>query len=156
MHEPKELSTAACEELLATQVVGRIAFNTPRGPQLFPLNYGIVDGTLVIRTSPYSVLAQHSLDAQVVFEIDEFDHEYQHGWSVAVHGRLSQITEAAEIDRVRSVWEPRPWAGGASRNLYLRLAWTELTGRRLGTGWDILGTLTTRRRVGTPAPASTT
>ena len=32
-------------------------------------------------------------------------------------------------------WDPRPWAGG-SRLLYLRLPWRELTGRRLGHGWN--------------------
>ena len=35
---------------------------------------------------------------------------------------------------------PRPWAAGR-RSLYLRIPLTEVTGRRLGDGWDLEETL---------------
>jgi len=44
------------------------------------------------------------------------------------------------------VWEPNAWAAGL-RNLYLRVRWTELTGRRLGPGWNPVDELPVRRVV---------
>ncbi len=148
MFDPQELSKDTCAELLHAGVVGRIAFTAPSGPQILPVNYSVVDHAILIRTSPYGVLGLHAPGVQAAFEIDQFDHEYAHGWSVVAHGRLEVVAGRDEIAHIQSAWQPRPWAGGATRNLYLRLPWHELTGRRLGTGWDLLGELTVRR---TPA-----
>jgi hypothetical protein len=150
MAEPVDLSPANCEELLEAAVVGRIAFKTPTGPEIVPVNYAVIDKAILIRTSPYSVLGTYGRGALAAFEIDQFDHEYQHGWSVVAHGRLEHLSDPVDLDRVQSTWKPRPWAGGASRHLYLRLPWSKLTGRRLGSGWDLMGELETHRR----APAA--
>jgi nitroimidazol reductase NimA-like FMN-containing flavoprotein (pyridoxamine 5'-phosphate oxidase superfamily)/GNAT superfamily N-acetyltransferase len=148
MSEPFDLSALQCKDLLGTTVVGRIAFSTPKGPQILPVNYSVVDRSIVIRTSPYGVLATQAREQRAAFEVDHFDHEYQHGWSVVAHGRLVEVIEPDEIARIRAVRQPRPWAGGPSRNLHLQLTWTELTGRRLGLGWDLFG-----RATNTPKPA---
>jgi nitroimidazol reductase NimA-like FMN-containing flavoprotein (pyridoxamine 5'-phosphate oxidase superfamily) len=139
MPDPIVLSHATCAELLAAGVVGRIAFSTPTGPEVIPVNYAVIDATVVIRTSPYGVLATHGRGARAAFEIDQFDHVYEQGWSVVAHGRLAHLTDPVELERVQSTWKPRPWAGGASRHLYLQLTWDALTGRRLGTGFDLMG-----------------
>lgn len=148
MPEPLELSNAECQALLRAGVVGRIALATAKGPEILPVNYSVVDDSIVMRTSPYGMLGRHGLNAKAAFEIDQFDHEYEHGWSVVAHGTTALIQSPEDFDRIRAVWSPRPWAGGASRNLYLRLTWIELTGRRLGSGWDMMGELVTRRNVG--------
>lgn len=145
MADPRELSTDQCIELLRSGVVGRIALSTSTGPHIVPINYSVVDDSIVMRTSPYSVLGRHGLNARVAFEIDQFDHEYEVGWSVVAHGTTAAVADPEEFERIRQVWSPRPWAGGAARNLHLRLTWTELTGRRLGDGWDLLGGLETRK-----------
>jgi len=90
----------------------------------------------VVRTSPYSLLGTHGRNTVLAFEIDHFDHAYQNGWSVVARGRSEVVTDPADVERIRSIWEPRPWAAGA-RNLYLRIRWSELSGRRLGTGWSM-------------------
>jgi hypothetical protein len=61
-------------------------------------------------------------------------------------GRADVVTEEVELERIRTTWDPHPWASG-SRNLYLRLRWSELTGRQLGQGWDPLAALPVRRAV---------
>ncbi|MCW2784049.1 MAG: pyridoxamine 5-phosphate oxidase-related, FMN-binding protein [Marmoricola sp.] len=142
------LSSETCEELLRSGVVGRIVFSTPHGLQVFPVNYSVVDRAVVIRVSPYGPLGVHGQDAKAAFEIDQFDHGYQHGWSVVAHGRLTAVRDPEEYARIESIWRPRPWATGVSRNLWLKLPWSELTGRRLGRGWDLRSELVTRR--GTP------
>ncbi len=144
MPESYELDQVECQRLLRAGVAGRIAVVAPDGPHILPVNYSVVDDAVVVRTTPYSLLGTHGRDARVAFEVDQFDHEYQRGWSVQARGRLEVVQDVEELDRIQQVMAPRPWAGGA-RTLYLRLPWTELTGRRLGAGWDPLQQLPVRR-----------
>lgn len=131
MHEPLELTHAECETLLRSGVVGRLALSTPGGPHVIPVNYSVVDDAIIVRTSPYSLLGTYGRDSTLAFEIDQFDHEYHRGWSVVARGRAEFVTDAAELDHIRDVWQPHPWAAGA-RQMHLRLRWQELSGRRLG------------------------
>lgn len=144
MAESRELGRSECEALLRADVVGRIGFMTPTGPHIVPVNYSVVDSGIVVRTTPYSLLGTHGRDSVLAFEIDQFDHAYQRGWSVLARGRAEEVTDSAELDHIRSVWAPIPWASG-SRALFLRLEWTELTGRQLGSGWDVMSGLPVRR-----------
>jgi uncharacterized protein len=129
MKEPVELSVDECLNLLANEVFGRLALVGPSGPRIVPLNFALVDGTVVLRTSPYSELAQHGIGKAAAFEIDEVDHTRQTGWSVVVVGTLEEV-EPGDLESLRTAWGPQPWAGG-QRNLYLRLRWREISGRRL-------------------------
>ena len=146
MTEPFDLSQDQCLELLSAGLVGRVAICTPVGPHIVPVNYGVVDEAVVLRTSPYSVLGSQARGAILALEVDHFDYERQHGWSVVARGRAQAVTSATELAHVRHVWEPSSWASG-QRNLYLRIRWSELTGRRLGTGWDPADELPVRRVV---------
>lgn len=136
MPESRELSPSECEALLRAGVVGRVALSTPGGPHIVPVNYSVVGSAVVIRTSPYGVLGTYGRDSTLAFEVDGVDHERQRGWSVVVRGRAEAVHDPDEIDRIRRVWEPRPWASG-SRTLFLRLHWNEISGRQLGGSWDI-------------------
>ena len=144
MNEPFELSQEECRHLLSAGLVGRVAVCTPVGPHIVPVNYGVVDDNVVLRTSPYSILGSHARGTTLALEVDQFDYERQHGWSVVVRGRAEAVTNAEELTHVRTVWEPRAWAAG-QRNLYLRIPWSELTGRRLGAGWSPSDELPVRR-----------
>lgn len=127
-----ELTTEECLDRLCGGNIGRLAFSTPGGLRLVPLNYAVFTGSIVVRTSSYSELGTYGADSQVAFEIDEIDAEQETGWSVVAVGRLERVVEASEIQRIRDAWDPEPWAAGA-RHLYLRLRWGELSGRRLRT-----------------------
>lgn len=140
MAQSRELSAHECQQLLRSGVAGRVALSTPTGPQIVPVNYSVVDDAIVIRTSPYSVLGTYGRDTTFAFEIDAFDREHARGWSVQVRGRVQAITDRDEIQMVREVAEVHPWAGGA-RSLYLRLRWTEVSGRQVGATWDPVGDL---------------
>ena len=50
-----------------------------------------------------------------------------------------------EVAAIRRSADPRPWAAGA-RELYVRLRWDELTGRRLGHGWTHDNEMPVRRQ----------
>ena len=43
---------------------------------------------------------------------------------------VTAIAMLVLADRLRGRWDPHPWAGG-SRQLYMRLTWRTLSGRRL-------------------------
>ena len=132
MAEPHELSTAECERLLRSGVVGRVAITTPTGPYVVPVNYSVVDDMVVFRTTPYSVVGTHGMNAPMAFEVDQFDYEYWTGWSVLVRGRGQPVADAEELQRINDAWAPHPWASG-QRNLFYTLRWTEISGRRLGS-----------------------
>lgn len=146
VNEAIDLTRAECEHLLRAGVGGRIALSAPDGPHIVPVNYSVVDDAVIVRTSPYSVLGTYGRDSVLAFEVDQFDHERQRGWSVVARGRGEVVNDPEELDHIRSTWEPRPWAAGA-RTLYVRLRWTEVSGRRIGAAWDLDVTLPVRRSV---------
>lgn len=144
MLDSSDLSQAESEALLRSGVVGRLALSTPTGPHIIPINYSVVDDAIIVRTSPYSLLGTYGRDNTVAFEIDQFDHEYHRGWSVVARGRAEFVTDTTELDHIRTVWQPHPWAAG-TRELHLRLTWDELTGRRLGAHGNPVAELRIRR-----------
>ena len=131
MAELRELSYAECRALLVCQRAGRVAVATPDGPHILPLNYSVVDESIIFRTTPFSVLATYGRNAKLAFEVDHFHDEHQLGWSVVARGRADVVTNPEELARIRRVCAPLPWADGA-RNLHFRLEWKELSGRALG------------------------
>lgn len=143
MAETRELSTRQCENLLRAGVAGRVALSTATGPHIVPVNYSVLDESIIIRTSPYSLLGTYGRDTTLAFEIDSFDRDRERGWSVQARGRVEVVSSPTVLDRIREGGEPQPWAGGA-RTLYLALRWTELSGRQLGARWDPLQELAVR------------
>ncbi|WP_310963175.1 pyridoxamine 5'-phosphate oxidase family protein [Nocardioides terrisoli] len=138
---PVELTFEECLQGLSAGVIGRVALSTPRGPRIVPVNYGVFDDAIIIRTAPYSELGTYGPDALLAFEVDDFDIDLEEGWSVVAHGRAQRIDDLDEIEQIRTALDPQPWAAGV-RSMYLRLEWRELTGRRLGGGW-LSGALST-------------
>lgn len=130
-----ELGRSECEGLLRLGVVGRVAIATRTGPHILPMNYAVSRGDVVVCTSPYSVLGTYGRDSLLAFEVDHFDHARHQGWSVMVRGRAASVEDPDELSDLVKVL-PRPWASG-SRSLFLRIPLTEVTGRRLGAGWDL-------------------
>jgi nitroimidazol reductase NimA-like FMN-containing flavoprotein (pyridoxamine 5'-phosphate oxidase superfamily) len=137
MAESHELSASECESLLRSHDVGRVAVSTPTGPHIVPVNYIVTEDAIIIRTSPYSVLGTYGRNTTLALEIDGFDHERERGWSVQARGRCGVIEDYAEIAKIREGPQSPPWAGG-SRSQYMCLRWSELIGRRLGSGWSPL------------------
>ncbi|MBL0749382.1 pyridoxamine 5'-phosphate oxidase family protein [Nocardioides baculatus] len=146
-----DLSRDDCSRLLRAGVAGRVALATPDGPHIVPVNYALdiddMDGgqeSVLVRTTAYSLIGTYGRDAQLCFEVDQFDHELKRGWSVVVRGRASFVDDHEDLARIARSWQPRPWAEG-QRNLVVRIPCTEVTGRQLGGGWDPWEHLPVRR-----------
>jgi hypothetical protein len=144
MAESHELSYTYCEAILRAGVIGRIGIWADGGPHILPMNYSVVDEAIIMRTTPDGLLGRHARGSTVAFEVDHFDYGYRRGVSVVARGDTEVVEHPGELAHIRSVWQPRPWASG-ERSLVLRLPWTELSGRRLGAGWDPMSDLPVRR-----------
>ncbi len=144
MLEPHELTQEECLRLLRAGIFGRVAVTTPDGPHIVPVNYSVVDDTIVFRTTPYSILGTYAQNTQMAFEIDHVDYEYYSGWSVVASGRGEAITDSHQLDAITAGWRPNPWASG-SRNMFFGIRWTSITGRRLGPPIDWQRDLPTNR-----------
>jgi uncharacterized protein len=130
LYRHRPIDRKRCEELLAGQSVGRVAWQSSQGLQLLPISYMWHNGAIVFRTSPYAVLAELTRPTDVVFEVDELTPTRRSGWSVMVTGRAAEVASAADIARLWELEGPVPWAGG-TRNLFIRIAPRAITGRQI-------------------------
>jgi uncharacterized protein len=125
----QELSKSECFELLAREHLGRVAVVDDRGPILFPVNFILDRHMVVLRTDEGTKLDAAVRGSRVAFEIDGTDAASQTGWSVAVRGEAVEVTDPAELARLRKL-RLHPWAPGAKTH-YVRILPAALTGRRI-------------------------
>lgn len=125
----QELTKSECFELLAAQQLGRLAVVDDLGPILLPVNFIFDRHTVVFRTDEGTKLDAASRSARVAFEVDGTDAATRTGWSVVIRGEAVEITEPAELARLREL-PLYPWAPGA-RSRYVRILPASLTGRRI-------------------------
>ena len=128
------LGTEECYRLLSTQRIGRLGINAERYPLIFPVNYGLDRGVIVLRMNPGNKLtaADH---ANVTFEVDGIDERTRSGWSVLIRGLAEKVTEAHGIDLVERTTATgvKPWAPGEHGH-WLRLIPHAITGRQIVPG----------------------
>jgi len=124
------LGRSECVELLAqARGVGRLAWATPQGPVVVPVNFAVDDGDIVLLSGEGAKLEaawQHEI---LAFEIDSFDAIYHTGWSVLVQGVGEEVTDPDAIDLLRRL-RVAPWAGGERRR-FIRLRGERISGRRI-------------------------
>lgn len=131
----EELTRAEALRLIERAEVGRIGFTGRYGPTVMPVNFKVVNGTVVFRTEEDSALAEDlrtgipGADYLVAFEIDEMDAATRTGWSVMVRGGVHYVDdEATRAELLQAGIES--WAGG-ERSLFLEVIPTVVTGRRI-------------------------
>jgi hypothetical protein len=123
------LDEASCLALLATASLGRVAITSGALPTILPVNYQLVDRTVLFRTGRGTKLDAATNDAVVAFEVDSFDAFEHTGWSVNLIGvarDLDRVLGALPFDRTRIPrWAPR----GDERVVAVTAEF--LTGRRI-------------------------
>jgi uncharacterized protein len=125
----QELSKSECFGLLARERVGRVAFVDDLGPIVLPVNFVLDRHTVVFRTDGGTKLDTAVRGRRVAFEIDGTDEAARTGWSVLVRGEAVEVTDPAELTRLRQL-PLHPWAPGAKTH-YVRILPSVLTGRRI-------------------------
>ena len=124
-----DMSAQECRDRLARGGVGRVALCGPSGPEIYPVNFAVVDGDIVFRTTPYTAFGRAVVGTEVAFEVDEYDLDGRHGWSVVVKGTATAEDDPDEVIRLRRVG-PRPWPAG-QRPLFMRLRPRTISGRQV-------------------------
>lgn len=133
-----------CMRLLRASEFGRLALAISGAPEIFPVNYRLVDDQIIIRSADGAKVRAVG-HTKACFEIDGTDLANCTGWSVVVKGRLEELDrfDAHGLERAEAAGV-EPWAGG-ERPHVLCVHIEQLSGRRVGT---IPGAEPTR-----PAPA---
>jgi hypothetical protein len=130
----QELTKQECFGLLAGQQLGRVVLVDDRGPLALPVNFVVDQHSLLFRTDEGTKLAVASRGSRVAFEVDGIDAATRTGWSVLVRGEAIEVTDPAEVERVREL-PLSPWAPGL-KTCYVRILPTALTGRRIALPED--------------------
>jgi len=131
----EELTEQECLTLIAGGGIGRIAYAGRYGQTVLPVNYELLDNTIVFRTGEDSPLEEdlqtgiRHAEFQVAFEIDEINVAEKDGWSVLIQGPAHHIDSDAERAAARQTGV-HPWSGGAKEH-YIRIVPTRITGRRI-------------------------
>ena len=126
-HSPvTALSEEECWEFLHGQEFGRLAFHLANEVHIVPINYAIdADHRIVFRTAEGSKLLGLTMNADVAFEIDEYDEDAAR--SVVVRGRARQL-EGPEVRETEQL-PLRPWVDTAKFNV-IAVEIDEMSGRQ--------------------------
>jgi uncharacterized protein len=124
-----ELTKSECFGLLAREQLGRVTFVDDRGPMVLPVNFVLDRQMVVFRTDDGAKLDVARRGGPVAFEVDGTDAATHTGWSVVVRGEAVEVTNRAELARLRGL-PLDPWAAG-TKSRYVRILPAALTGRRI-------------------------
>src|ERR1700760_692612 len=114
----ESLDETDCLALIASGGIGRIAYAGRYGQTVLPVNYQLLDNTIVFRTGEDSPLEEdlqtgiRHAEFQVAFEIDEINLAEKRGWSVLIQGPAHHIDSDAERSAAHQTGV-QPWSGGA-------------------------------------------
>jgi nitroimidazol reductase NimA-like FMN-containing flavoprotein (pyridoxamine 5'-phosphate oxidase superfamily) len=123
------IDVTECWDLLATRSVGRLAVSVMNRPDIFPVNYRVVDGSLLLRTAAGMKLAAATLGTAIAFEVDELDEETHHGWSIVIHGTAHEVSGVEDRLQAEDA-AVEPWAD-SQKDRFVRIDVDEITGRRI-------------------------
>jgi transcriptional regulator with XRE-family HTH domain len=117
-----------CRRLIEPGGVGRVAFELAGRLNVVPVNFGMHDGAVVLRTSATTALGRYGTGA-VSFEIDRLDEGMHEGWSVLISGTARQAGPR-ESGLLGKALDVDPWAGG-DREVYIVIEPEQISGRRI-------------------------
>jgi nitroimidazol reductase NimA-like FMN-containing flavoprotein (pyridoxamine 5'-phosphate oxidase superfamily) len=134
----EQLSEEESLRLAAGSEVGRIGFTGRYGPMILPVNFRIVDGSVVFRTEADSALVADlrtgipDAEYRVAFEVDDIDKANRCGWSVMIQGPAHYLEEQEERAGAEAAGVD-PWIGG-DKETYISIRPAHVTGRRISRG----------------------
>ena len=123
------LDHAECLRLLSTAVIGRLGLSSGALPLILPVNFVLDGDRILVRTSEGTKLDRALAKAVVAFEADDIDPLRHTGWSVAVTGVATVVTDPDDLARVRRL-PLAHWAHGPGENV-VALSLELVSGRRI-------------------------
>ncbi len=124
-----EIEESECWRLMSAQPVGRVAVIVGHYAQVFPVNFAVVDRSIVFRTNAGTKLWA-TTRSNVTFQVDELDVARKAGWSVMVRGAAREVSFDRQPSLARNAESaaPDPWAPG-QRNHLIRIVVESISGR---------------------------
>ncbi|MGP8059282.1 MAG: helix-turn-helix domain-containing protein [Acidimicrobiales bacterium] len=116
-------------DLIGPSGIGRLVFDSERGPTALPIGYHTGGGDLVFATHPGTHVDHLDGQEPVGLEVDHIDEVIGESWSVLVTGRARRVTDAGELADLSALAGTK-WEGSEGLHL-LVLEPTEITGRRI-------------------------
>lgn len=128
------LSGEESRALLESGTVGRFAVVIGGYPEVFPVNYAVHGGRVLLRTDP-GVKLRHARFERVCFQVDGLDAHSRTGWSVLVRGIVHKLQPGDPDDDElrRAARGIEPWAGGDKVHVMV-ITPMSVTGRRIVAG----------------------
>lgn len=121
----RTLEPDRCWQLLGRHRTGRLAVVTERGVDIFPVNYLVHDGAILLRSGPGTKMRELSRHPGVAFEVDGRGRGT--AWSVVLHGTATRMSVDDDIvsSGVRNLRAVHP---GGKFN-YVRITPDDISGR---------------------------
>ena len=116
-----------CWALLGGAEVGRLAVAVAGQPDIFPLNFAVVDSTIVFRTGEGTKLLAVAIGPAVAFEVDGYDPLAGTAWSVVVKGWAEEVPTYEQLEDL--AFPVFPWSA-TPKGRFVRIRPTEISGRR--------------------------
>ncbi len=125
-----DLSPQECWEILDRERFGRLALAVHGDPDIFPINFLVDDGKLLMRTAPGTKLTELVINAAVAVETDGRDGD--EAWSVVLKGVARMVESFSETyaddAKALETWLP------SDKPIYVEIAARSLSGRRFFRG----------------------
>ena len=138
MHEPTT-SPGGVRPPAQRGVAGRVAVATPTARTSCRSTTPCDDDAMLIRTSPYSVLGTYGRDAVLASRWTSSTTSASAAGASWPAAAADVVDDPEELAEIRARPGNRALGGRAAQPL-LCSPWTEVTGRRLGDGWDPFAT----------------
>jgi len=126
------LDREECLRLLAQATLGRVGLTSGALPMVLPVNFLLDGERVLVRAGRGSKLEAALRNAVVAFEVDDCDSMHHSGWSVAVTGLASEVSEPADLKAVRQMpiarWSPK------GETAILAISTEIISGRRITVG----------------------
>lgn len=127
------LGADECWRLLATTTIGRLGVLVDSAPEIFPVNFGILDDTIVFRTDRGTKHRAVRRSPSVCFQVDRIDEQGRRGWSVLVKGHAEEVDPRDLPDDHDSV---APWTV-SDGSMWIRIVPEAITGREIGRSHEV-------------------
>lgn len=121
------LSEDSCWAILETHSFGRVGLSTDNQPEIFPVDYSVLEGEVVFRTADGTKLRHLTANPAVAFEVDERDGE--DAWSISLRGSARVLHDPTQIGHVEQLSWP-DWVPTRTY-VYVVIHPHAITGRRI-------------------------
>lgn len=128
------LTAEECLRMLKRRSFGRLGLSVEGLPTIMPVNFGLIEDQIIIRTRRGAKLATATRNTLVAFEVDQVNDSTGDGWSVIVRGIARELSEAEQrrVDQHRAT--PRRLSCDHSRLVAVSI--DLISGRRTCSGKD--------------------